>query len=231
MQVEIYADIICPWCYVGTRRFARALARFPEASSVEVRHRPYRLDAQAPPNAVPRLPLFEERLDRRRQRLVRYARAVVSDLARDEGIEIAWERIQRVDTSSAHRLLALAWRGYGSAVQRRLVERLFEAHFTRRANIADHRLLTTLAAAEGMDPGHVRVYLASGDGAAELRRDLEDAHRRFKGVPMFVFDGDLVIDGSQAVPAFLHVLTAVGAGGTGTADGPPFLSLVQRANR
>ena len=231
MQVEIYADIICPWCYVGVRRFARALAQFPDASSVEVRYRPYRMDVHAPASAVPLLPLLEEQLDRRRQRLVGYARSVVSDLAREEGLAIAWERILRVDTSSAHRLLALAWREYGSGVQGRLMERLFEAHFTRGANISDHRLLTTLAAVEGMDPRHVRVYLASGDGADELRRDQEDAHRRVSGVPMFVFDGELAVDGSHAGPAFLHALEAVGAGGTAKADGRPRLTLVHRADR
>jgi predicted DsbA family dithiol-disulfide isomerase len=215
MQVEIYADIICPWCYVGVRRFARALAESPAASSVEVRYRPYRLDAHAPPIAVRLLPLLEEQLEPRRQLLVQYTSAVVTDIARDEGIEIAWERILRVDTSSAHRLLALAWWEYGSAVQGRLIERVFEAHFTRGANIADHRLLTTLAAAEGMEPRQVRVYLASGGGADELRRDLEDALRRVNGVPTFVFDGELAVDGSQAVPTLLHALEAVGAGGTG----------------
>jgi predicted DsbA family dithiol-disulfide isomerase len=212
------------------RRFARALAQFPGASSVEVRYRPYRLDAHAPTTAVRLLPLLDEQLDRRRQRLVGYARSVVSNLAREESITIAWERILRVDTSSAHRLLALAWREYGSGVQGRLIERLFEAHFTRGANISDHRLLRTLAAAEGMDPRRVRVYLATGDGADELRRDLEDAHRRISGVPMFVFDGELAIDGSQTVPTFLHALEAVGAAGTETADGLPRLSLVQHAN-
>jgi predicted DsbA family dithiol-disulfide isomerase len=231
MQVEIYTDIICPWCYVAVRRFARALAQFPGAPSVEVRYRPYRLDAHAPPSAVRLLPQLEVQLDRRRQRLVRYARTVVSDLARDEGIEIAWDRVLRVDTSSAHRLLTLAWRDYGAAVQGRLVERLFQAHFIRGENVADHRLLTTLAAAEGMDPRQVRVYLASGDGADELRRDLEDAHRRVNGVPLFVLDGELAIDGSQAVPTFLHVLEAAGAVGSAKADGRSRLSLVHRATR
>jgi predicted DsbA family dithiol-disulfide isomerase len=230
MEVEIYADIICPWCYAGVRRFGRALAQFPGASSVEVRYRPYRLDAHAPPTAVRLLPLLEKQLDRRRQRLVRYTRAIVSEVTRDEGIEIAWERILRVDTSSAHRLLALAWREYGSAVQRGLVERLFEAHFTRGANVADHRLLTTLAAAEGMDPGQVRVYLASGDGADELRCDLEDARRRVNGVPTFIFNGELALDGSQDLPTFLHTLEAVGAVGTGKADRRTRFSVPQGAD-
>lgn len=227
VQVDIYADIICPWCYAGVRRFERALAQFPGSSSVEVRYRPYRLDAHAPPTAVPLLPLLEKQLDRRRQERASYTRALVSEVARNEGIEIAWERILRVDTSSAHRLLALAWREYGSAVQRGLIERLFKAHFKRGANVSDHRLLTTLAAAEGMDPGQVRVYLASGDGAAELRRDLEDAQRRVDGVPTFVFNGELAMDGSQDLPTFLHALETFGAAGTGRAYGPTGFSVTQ----
>ena len=134
-------------------------------------------------------------------------------------------RVLRVDTSSAHRLLTLAWLEYGSAVQRRLAERLFQAHFTRGANIADHRLLTTLAAVEGMDPRHVRAYFASGNGADELGRDLEDARRRVNGVPTFVFGGELAIDGSHAMRTFLYALETVGEGGTGQADGRPHLSL------
>ena len=231
VQVEIYADIICPWCYAGVRRFERALAKFPRASSVEVRYRPYRLDAHAPPTAVRLLPLLEKQLDRRRQERVRYTRAIVSEVARDEGIEIAWERILRVDTSSAHRLLGLAWREYGSAMQRGLIERLFKAHFKRGANVADHRLLTALAAAEGMDPGQVRVYLASGDGANELRCDLEDAQRRVNGVPTFVFNGELAMDGSQDLPTFLHALEAVGAAGTGRAYGRARFSVAHGVDR
>jgi predicted DsbA family dithiol-disulfide isomerase len=223
--IEIYADIICPWCYAGVRRFERALAQYPGASGVEVRYRPYRLDAHAPPTAVRLLPLLETQLDHRRQQRAGYTRAIVSEVARDEGIEIAWERILRVDTSSAHRLLALAWREYGSSVQRRLVERLFVAHFTRGANIADQRLLTTLAAAEGMDPGQVRVYLASGDGAGELRCDLADAHRRVNGVPTFIFNGELALDGIQDVPTFLHALRTAGAAGTGRAYRRPGFSV------
>ncbi len=211
MQVEIYADIICPWCYVGVRRFERALAQFPGASSVGVRYRPYQWDAEAPPTAVRLLPLLELQLERRRQPLVHYAQATVSEVAREEGIEIAWERILRVDTASAHRLLALAWREYGSAVQRGLIERLFAAHFTHGANVADQQLLTTLAAAAGMDPGQVRGYLASGAGADELRADLADAHRRVTGAPTFVFDGDLTLDGIQALPTLVHALEAARA--------------------
>ena len=193
--VRLNADIICPWCYVGVRRFERALAQFPGASSVEVRYRPYRVDAHALPPAVRLLPLLEKQVDGRRQRLVRYTRAIVSAVARDEGIEIAWERILRVDTSSAHRLLALAWREYGSAVQRGLVERLFEAHFTRDAD--------------------------------ELRCNLEDAQRRVNGVPTFVFNGELGMDGSQDLPTFLHALEAVGAAGTGRAYGRTRFSVAQ----
>ena len=100
MQVETTQISSVP-SYVAVRRFAGALAQFPGASSVDVRYRPYQLDPHAPPAAGRLLPLLEAQLDPRLQRLVHYVRAIVTNLAWDEGIEIAWGRASCASTPPA----------------------------------------------------------------------------------------------------------------------------------
>src|SRR5690554_4302487 len=100
MKVEIYSDIVCPWCYIGDRRFARALAAFPGAAQVDVVYRPYQLDPDAPEEPIP----LKSYLERRFGRPVDGMLQRVSETAREEGIEMDWDRALSVNTLTAHRL-------------------------------------------------------------------------------------------------------------------------------
>ena len=205
MKVEIYSDIVCPWCYIGERRFARALAQFE--GDVEVVFRPYQLDASAPAQAVPLPQYLASRFGRSAHEMIER----VTREAAGEGISMDMPNAQAVNTRTAHRLARLAEREYGAEVQRALVERLFDAHFTRGLDVSDHASLTALAAAVGMDAERVREYLASGEGERETGEELDAARRLGIGaVPTFVIDGQYAVQGAQPTSTFVEVLGEVG---------------------
>ena len=208
MKVEIYSDIACPWCYIGKRRFERALATYPRAEELDVTFRAYQLDPSAPEAASPVKTYLERRFGRAPDAMIER----VTENARDEGIEMDWDRAVAVNTITAHRLLRLAEHEFGAAVQRDLAERLFDAHFSRGGNIADHDLLTDLAVAAGMSADRVRSYLESGEGLAETHADLDHARRiGVQAVPTFVLDGKYAVQGAQPPSAFLQALEQVAA--------------------
>ena len=206
MLVEIYSDVVCPWCYIGERRFAKALDSFTGADDVEVVFRPFQLDPDAASTPSPLL-------DSLRAKFGPNARAMterVTAAGAGEGIQFRWEDAVAVNTLTAHRLLRLAEQEYGTGVQRALAERLFEAHFTLGANIADPALLTTLAVAVGMDRERVERYLASDEGLAETLDALRHARELgITAVPSFVFDGQYLVEGGQPAETFVAVLNEV----------------------
>lgn len=208
MQVEIYSDVVCPWCYIGERRFARALAGFPGAGDVRVAFRPYQLDPDAPAEAVP----LSAYLQRRFGPGAAAMQAQVSAAARAEGIEIDWERALAANTRTAHRLMRLAGRAYGEAVQRALAGRLFALHFTRGGDVSDAEQLADAAAEVGMDRARAAEYLASGEGEEALEAEFEAARRLgIRAVPTFVFDGRFAVQGAQPPEALRGALERAAA--------------------
>ncbi len=205
MKVEIYSDVMCPWCYIGERRFARALAAFPR-DDVQVVFRPYQLDPSAPARAVPIADYLERRFGPRAAGML----GAVGAAAAAEGITMDWDRALAANTRAAHRVLALAEREYGATVQRKLLERLFDAHFTRGGDVGDHAQLAELARAAGMDEERVRRHLAADEGEAELDDELARAAALgIRAVPTFVFDGQYAVSGAQPASTFLQVLEEV----------------------
>ncbi|HEX7120655.1 MAG TPA: DsbA family oxidoreductase [Longimicrobiales bacterium] len=218
MKVEIYSDVVCPWCYIGERRFRRALAAYPGADRVEVVYRSYQLDPDAPAEAVPLMEYLRKRFGASVDGML----ARVTENAAGEGIEMAWDRAQAVNTLTAHRVLRLAEQEYGADVQRALAERLFEAHFSRGSDVSDHELLAELAESVGMDRARVQAYLASGAGEEETRREIEQARRLgVTAVPTFVFEGRWAVQGAQPASTFLQALEEVAKqmAGAGAASG------------
>jgi predicted DsbA family dithiol-disulfide isomerase len=225
MRVEIYSDVVCPWCYVGERRFGRALEGFPGAEEVEVVFRPFQLNPDAPEAAVPMAEYMEKRFGPRAATM----HGQVDAAGAGEGITFSWDRALAVNTRTAHRLLRLAEREYGVEVQRALVERLFDLHFTRGGDLSDPDQLADEGAAVGMDRERARSYLAAGEGARELEAEFEAARALgVRAVPTFVFDGTWAVEGAQPVERFAEVLAEVsrrttpaeaGEGGGACGDG------------
>ena len=220
MKIEIYSDVMCPWCYIGERRFQRALSAFPGSEQLEVVYRPYQLDSTTPEQPTPMNDYLQRKFGPRLDDL----RQHVSGAARAEGIRMDYDNGVIVNTLKAHRLLRLAEREYGAEIQRALAEKLFEAHFERGADVSDHDVLTELAASTGMDAERVRTYLASNEGREETQAELANAvERGVRAVPTFVFDNQYAIEGAQPTSTFLKVLeeltSASSSEAGGTADG------------
>ncbi|MFC1418536.1 DsbA family oxidoreductase [Streptacidiphilus cavernicola] len=201
MKIEIYSDIACPWCFIGKRRFERALSAFPQP--VEVVYRPYQLVPDAPAQATPHRAWLAERYGPQ-------SRAMddrVAALGATEGISYDFDAALHVNTFDGHRLLRLAAAEYGLAVQGDLKERLLAAHFSDGVDVGDHAALTDIAVAAGLDRTRVADYLASDEGSAELTAELEQARAiGIRSVPTFVIDQTWAIEGAQETSTFLRAL-------------------------
>ena len=206
MKVEIFSDVACPWCYIGKRRFEQALAKFEGAADVEVIYKPYQLDPGAPAKAYPLIERLERKFGPRASAMVQR----VTDAARSEGIDMRFDVALAANTLAAHRLLRLAHREYGAAVQQALAERLFEAHFTLGMDIGDAGQLTALAVSAGLEPARVAAYLESNEGLDETRAEIREAQELgITAVPTFIFDGRYAVEGGQPAPVFLQALETV----------------------
>lgn len=206
MKVEIYSDVGCPWCYIGERRFKRALAGFAGAENVDVVFRPFQLDPGLPRAAQP----MNDYLSRRFGQAPDAMLAQVTSVAASESITMDWKRALAANTHAAHRLSQLAAREYGHEKQQELMELLFSAHFSRGMDVSDLEVLTGLAVAAGMDEDRVKDYLASEEGTEELNDALEYARNiGITSVPTFVFNGNFAVQGAQPASTFLQALEEV----------------------
>ena len=220
MKVEIYSDIACPWCYIGKRRFERALAAFPGAEQVEVVYKPYQLVPDAPETASPHRAWLAERYGPQ-------SRAMddrVAQLGAADGIRYDFDAALHVNTLHGHRLLWLAATEYGQPVQVDLKERLLAAHFSDGVDVGDFAALTEIAVTAGMDRARVEAFLPSAEGRAEVAAELAEARALgINSVPTFVFDGKWAVQGAQESSTFLKALEqaapAGGAAGACADDG------------
>jgi predicted DsbA family dithiol-disulfide isomerase len=218
MKIEIYSDIACPWCYIGKRRFERALGAFPQP--VEVVYRPYQLVPDAPAVATPHRAWLAERYGPQ-------SRAMddrVAALGATDGIRYDFDAALHANTFDGHRLLHLAATEYGLPVQHELKERLLAAHFSDGVDVGDQTALTEVAVAAGLDRARVVAYLASDEGRTEVAAELAEARELgINSVPTFVIDGTWAIQGAQETSTFLRALEQAAAetkaAGTSPADG------------
>jgi len=202
MKVEIWSDVVCPWCYIGKRRFEAALARFPH--EVELVWRSFELDPAAPVVAEG---TYAERLARKYGRSLEQAQQMLDSMtetAAGEGLEFHFELARGGSTFDAHRLLHLA---LARGLQDPLKERLDRATFSEGLAVADHEALTALAVEVGLDEGEVRSVLASTAYAQDVRDDEAQATELgISGVPFFVLDGRLGVSGAQPADVLLSAL-------------------------
>ncbi len=208
MRVEIWSDVVCPWCYVGTRRFEAALERFRAqgGGDVQVVHRAFELDPTVPAAGMDLADYLARKFggsDRMAQVHDRLDRA-----GADVDIEFRWDGKRRVNTFDAHRLTAWVLDTAGPEVQHALHQRLFRAYFTDNLDIADHGVLAQLAAAIGLDADLAAEVLATGGYAETVRaEELEAAEHDIHAVPTFVIEDRWAIPGAQDVDTFVELLT------------------------
>lgn len=221
MKLEVYADLVCPWCYVGKRRLEKALASYAGADDVELSWWPYQLDPEAGTEPVPHLTALEQKLG---PEPAAAALAEIQAAAAGEGIDLRLDRAQRANTFDAHRVVALALAEAGSEVQHRVVERLMRAYFTEGRDIADHAELAALAAEAGLTGVDVQAYLASTAGVEDVRQALEEGRALgLDAVPTYVFERRWAVSGAQSPEVMGQVLLTIEAallgGGGGCCGG------------
>ena len=204
MLVEVWSDIVCPWCYIGKRRFERALERFERRDDVEVVWRSFELDPRAP--RAPSMGLTEMLASKYgvspAQAVAMNAR--VTEEAGKEGLDYHLELARPGNSFDAHRLTHLA---ATLGLRAEAVERFMRGYFVEGAAIGDPDTLVRLAADAGVDADAARDALASDAFVAEVRADEARARALgVNGVPFFAFDERLGVSGAQPVEVLLVAL-------------------------
>jgi len=204
LTVEIWSDVVCPWCYIGKRRFEAALAAFEHADEVTVMWRSFELDQEAPKvaegTATERLAAkYGMSLERAQQ-----LHAEMTERAAEEGLDFRFDLARGGNTFDAHRLIHLA-ATYGH--QAAAKERLMRAYFTEGEPIADPETLIRVVAEVGVDPVEARDVLQTDRFAEDVREDeLLASQLGIQGVPFFVLDRRYGVSGAQPPEVLVQAL-------------------------
>ena len=204
MRIDIWSDIVCPWCYIGKRRFERALEAFEHRGDVEIVHRSFQLDPTMPRGSVrnhrdvlmSKYGLSESQAGAAQARMER--------TAAEEGLEFHLVGGVTGNTLDAHRLLHMA-KDHG--IQDAVIERLYRAHFTEQRSIVDETSLVELAAEAGLDADGARDVLRGDRYADAVAADLRDARGlAVTGVPYYLLDHRYAVSGARPAEVFTEAL-------------------------
>jgi len=205
MRIDIVADVICPWCFIGKRRLETALAQRP-AIAPDITWRPFQLNPDMPAEGMPREAYLAAKFGG--QAHAKRINQAAVDAGNSVGIPFAFEKIQRTpNTLAAHRLVRFAQRE-GRATE--LVDRLFAGYFIEGRDIGNSDVLAAIAGESGLDPATARAFLAGTSERAEVLADDAGARRLgINAVPCFIFDGQYAISGAQEPAFFFPVFDLV----------------------
>ena len=212
MEIEIYSDVVCPWCYLGKTRLEAALRSFD--GEVNLHWRAFQLDPNAPQDARPLLTWLAPKFGGEQR--ARQMMAHVTATALADGLRLDFDRALIANSFDAHRLLWFADQpetvlfGATADTQPELAEALHRAHFTDGLDIGSPEVLANLANHVGLDRDRVRDFLASTEGIADVRAEISRAHDLgVTSVPTFIFAGTYSITGAQSTDAFASALQEV----------------------
>jgi predicted DsbA family dithiol-disulfide isomerase len=204
VNVEIWSDVVCPWCYVGKRQFEDALSRFAHAREVTVEWKSFELDPTSPTHVGMSMDRLLQRKYGMSEEEARSANHRMTELAAGVGLEYHLEDVQPGNTFDAHRLIHLAGtHGLGGAMK----ERLLAAYFTEGQPVGDRSTLADLAEEVGLDRAEVDEALAGEAFGPEVRADESRATALgASGVPFFVIDEAFGVAGAQGADVLLGAL-------------------------
>jgi predicted DsbA family dithiol-disulfide isomerase len=206
IRVEIWSDVVCPWCYIGKRRFERAVDELAGEIELEVSYRPYQLDPTASPGkSEPVATAYANKFGgpERASQIIDH----VTGVAAEDGLEFRLDRALRANTLLAHRLLWWAEQPGSPVAQADVKERLLRAYFMEGLDISDADVLADCIAELGVGRAAVLDVLESDQGLADVRSDLERAaDLGISAVPTFVVNGQWAIPGAQDTETFVNVL-------------------------
>ncbi len=214
LTIDVVSDVVCPWCYLGKRRLALALAEAADGGQIAVRWRPFQLDPTIPAGGMDRRAYLrnkfrdDKRLDEVHARLTAHGAEV--------GIAYRFDKISRApNTLDAHRLIR--WASVGGA-QDRVVERLFQLYFEEGRDIGERALLVEVARECGMDAEAAAKLLADGHDVEAVRAEIAQAQSLgVTGVPFFIFASRFGVSGAQSVEVLATAIAQARASLAGVA--------------
>jgi protein disulfide-isomerase len=205
MKIEIWSDVMCPFCYIGKRNFETALDQFPEKENIEVEWKSFQLDPTLPEVAAESQ---EDYLARRKGMSLTQVQgmlASVTEMAKQAGLDYHLDRSVMVNSQKAHQLIQFAkTKNLGNEIE----ERLFKAFFTEGKNIANVDVLTQLGKEVGLDDEELQAAFTEDRYKFQMKQDIREAQNiGVTGVPFFVFDRKYAVSGAQPSQAFLETLS------------------------
>ena len=195
LSIDVFADPVCPWCWIGKRSLEGAPAPRPDIEAT-VRWLPFQLDPTIPPEGLDRAEYLETKFGDAEK--IRATHEQLAAIGRDEGLALLFADIARApNTLDAHRAIRFAAEE-GLVAQGALIERLFEAYFTEGEDISDLDVIERAAEEAGLDSDTLRERLESDEDAEIVREEIQRARAiGVEGVPCFIFEGKLVVMGAH----------------------------------
>ncbi|MEQ1758811.1 MAG: DsbA family oxidoreductase [Vicinamibacterales bacterium] len=204
MRIDVWSDLVCPWCYIGKRRLERALADFTHREDVTVVHHSFQLHPDMPPGStIPRREMLMEKYHLSHEQVVTMDDRM-ERLAAEDGLDYDLSSGSTGNTVDAHRLVHYA---HTLGKQDAVVERLFRAYFTEQRSLFSVDALVDFAADVGLDADEVRRMLEGNEYRDAVTADHQEATTLgARGVPFFVMAGRYAVSGAQPVEAFAEAL-------------------------
>jgi predicted DsbA family dithiol-disulfide isomerase len=207
MKIEIWSDIVCPFCYIGKRRLEAALARFPHAGEVEIQWRSFELNPDYVPEPGRSVHASLAKKKGFSEAQARQMGNQMTQMAAELGLEYDFDKAVPANTFMGHQLLHLATK---HGVNGEAKERLFRAYYTEGQDLNSLDVLVQLATEVGLDATEARTALEAGTYANEVRYDEYQAQQiGVRGVPYFVFEDKYAVSGAQPAELFSEVLDTV----------------------
>jgi predicted DsbA family dithiol-disulfide isomerase len=212
MRIEIFSDVICPWCFIGKRRFETAISRLRDRGvdvQVDYSFRPFQLDPTAPTDSpTPAKDAYAKKFGgpERATEILDH----VTSVAAQDNITFNMDIAVRANTFLAHRLLSYALKQHGAAVQIALKERIMDAYFTDGKNIGDIDVLANCAESAGIDRTEAHTFLTGDEFVDEVRSEIaEAAEYGVTAVPTFIINGQWSVPGAQDVEMFERIIERI----------------------
>jgi len=204
MKVEIWSDVMCPFCYIGKRRFENALQNFQQKDDIEIEWKSFQLNPDMVTDPSINIDQYLAEVKRFPLERARQLNAQVTQMAAEAGLTYNFDKAVVANSFNAHRYSHLA-KKHDKGIEAE--EQLFKAYFTDGKNIDDLQTLVELGTELGLDAGEVEQTLLSNAYADDVKLDIEQArHLGIQGVPFFVFNNKYAVSGAQAVPVFEQTL-------------------------
>ena len=204
MKIEIWSDVMCPFCYIGKRHFEEALSKFSDKEHIDIEWKSFQLDPTMPD-------VVEESQEDYLVKRKGMSRDQIQDMlqnvtamGKEAGLDFNFDQSIMVNSQKAHQLIQFAKsKGLGNEIE----ERLFQAYFTEGKNVADETTLTELGKEIGLDENELQVAFNDDKYLYQMKQDIQEAQNiGVRGVPFFVFDRKYGVSGAQPTEAFLETL-------------------------